>query len=62
MLVPGFTDAIWSAAGCKPAQEVYCSSLKASALQVPIVPLLESPKESNAIIHSDFKLYGKTSG
>lgn len=63
MLVSGFTDAIWSTAGYKPAQEVCRDSLKASAsaLQVPIVPPLENSKESNVIIHLGFKLYGKTS-
>lgn len=67
MLVSGFTDAIWSAAGYKPAQEVCCDSLKvildaaASALQVPAVPPMENPKESNMIISLDCKLYGETS-
>lgn len=67
MLVSGCTDAIWSAAGYKPAQEVCCDSLKvildaaASALQVPAVPPQENPKESNVIICLDFKLCDKTS-
>lgn len=55
MLVSGFTDAVWSAAGYKPAQEVSCDSLKASAsvLQVTIVSLLENAKESNVIVCLD---------
>lgn len=63
MLVSGFTDAIWSAAGYKSAQKVCCDSLKASAsvLQVPIVPPLKNPNYSNVIILLDFKLCGKTS-
>lgn len=61
MLASSFTDAIWRTAGYKPAQEVCCGSLKALFLQVPIVPPLENPKESNVIICLDFKMYGKTS-
>lgn len=61
MPVSCFTDAIWSVAGYKPAQEVCCDSVKASVLQASIVATLENPKENNVIICLRFKLYGKTS-
>lgn len=42
-------------------REVCCESLKASALQVPIMLPLENTKGNNVIIHLDLKLYGKAS-
>lgn len=60
MLVSGSTGAVWSASGCKLAQEA-CGSLQASMLEVPVVSPLGNPKESNGIIRLGFKLCGKTS-
>lgn len=47
--------------GIRLHREVCCESLKASALQVPIILPLENAKGNNVIIHLDLKLYGKAS-